>query len=148
MTRSRWRRAGIGVRLLAAQALVLLVAAAAVWVVAAIVGPPLFREHLHRAGVPADSLEELAHACHDLRARVLAEEVLYIHCWGGRGRTGVVAACLLGLLYEGVDAEEALDRVQAYFATRAPGNPSPETEPQRQQVRDFYYAGYNEARPG
>ena len=44
--------------------------------------------------------------------------------------------------------EEALDRVQAYFATRAPGNPSPETEPQRQQVRDFYYAGYNEARPG
>ena len=59
MMRSRWRRAGIGVRLLAAQALVLLVAAAAVWVVAAIVGPPLFREHLHRAGVPADSLEEL-----------------------------------------------------------------------------------------
>ena len=45
-------------------------------------------------------------------------------------------------------ADEALDRVQAYFATRAPGNPSPETEPQRQQVRDFYYAGYNEARPG
>ena len=54
----------------------------------------------------------------------------------------------LKLLYEGMDAEEALDRVQAYFATRAPGNPSPETEPQRQQVRDFYYAGYNEARPG
>jgi signal transduction histidine kinase len=28
-------------------------------VVAAIVGPPLFREHLHRAGVAADSLEEM-----------------------------------------------------------------------------------------
>ncbi|TDY09037.1 histidine kinase [Mycolicibacterium litorale] len=28
-------------------------------VVAAIVGPPLFREHLHRAGVPMDSLEEV-----------------------------------------------------------------------------------------
>ena len=83
-----------------------------------------------------------------MKSRVDAGEVLYIHCWGGRGRTGIVAACLLGLLYDGMDAEEALDRVQAYFATRAPGNPSPETEPQRQQVRDFYYAGYNEARPG
>ena len=97
---------------------------------------------------PADSLEALAEACHDLKSRVDAKEVLYIHCWGGRGRTGIVAACLLGLLYEGMSADEALDRVQAYFATRAPGNPSPETEPQRQQVRDFYYAGYNEARPG
>jgi signal transduction histidine kinase len=28
-------------------------------VIAAIVGPPLFREHLHRAGVPANSMEEV-----------------------------------------------------------------------------------------
>ena len=28
-------------------------------VIAATVGPPLFREHLHRAGVPADSMEEV-----------------------------------------------------------------------------------------
>ena len=33
--------------------------AATTLVVAAIVGPPLFREHLHRAGVPADSPEEI-----------------------------------------------------------------------------------------
>jgi signal transduction histidine kinase len=30
-----------------------------VWIVAAIVGPPLFREHLHRAGVSAESNEQL-----------------------------------------------------------------------------------------
>ncbi|HEX2286029.1 MAG TPA: ATP-binding protein [Mycobacterium sp.] len=33
--------------------------AATTWVVAAIVGPPLFREHLHRAGVPAESSEQM-----------------------------------------------------------------------------------------
>ena len=41
---------------------------------------------------PADSLEALAEACHDLKSRVVSGEVLYIHCWGGRGRTGIVAA--------------------------------------------------------
>jgi signal transduction histidine kinase len=48
-------------RLLAAQAIVVITGAVATTVVAAVVGPPLFREHLHRAGVPADSMEE-AHA--------------------------------------------------------------------------------------
>ncbi|MDO3635342.1 sensor histidine kinase [Mycolicibacterium arseniciresistens] len=58
--RSRWsRRPGIGLRLLAAQAIVLVAGAATTSVVAAVVGPPLFREHLHRAGVPANSLEEI-----------------------------------------------------------------------------------------
>ena len=70
-----------------------------------------------------------------MKTRVLSDEVLCIHWLGSRGRTGIVAACLLGLLYDGMDADEALDRVQAYLATRAPGNLSPETEPQRQQVR-------------
>lgn len=60
-TRSRSRRPGIGLRLLAAQAIVVITGAVATTVVAAVVGPPLFREHLHRAGVPADSMEE-AHA--------------------------------------------------------------------------------------
>jgi signal transduction histidine kinase len=53
------RRAGIGVRLLVAQSTVLVAGAATVWVVAAIVGPPLFREHLHRAGVPDNSSEQM-----------------------------------------------------------------------------------------
>lgn len=57
--RRRRRRPGIGLRLLAAQAIVLAAGAATTAVVAAVVGPPLFREHLHRAGVPMDSLEEV-----------------------------------------------------------------------------------------
>ena len=57
MTRSH--RPGIGVRLLLAQTLVLIAGAATTWIVAAIVGPPLFREHLHRAGVAAESSEQM-----------------------------------------------------------------------------------------
>ena len=58
--RRQWlARPGIGLRLLAAQAIVLIAGAATTSVVAAVVGPPLFREHLHRAGVPMDSLEEV-----------------------------------------------------------------------------------------
>ncbi|ORB62795.1 sensor histidine kinase [Mycolicibacterium tusciae] len=52
------RRPGIGMRLLIAQTMVLLAGAITTWVVAAIVGPPLFREHLHQAGVAAGSAEE------------------------------------------------------------------------------------------
>ncbi|HEX2214222.1 MAG TPA: ATP-binding protein [Mycobacterium sp.] len=58
-TLRRWARPGIGLRLVLAQALVLAAGAATTWLVAAIVGPPLFREHLHRAGVPVDSPEEI-----------------------------------------------------------------------------------------
>ncbi len=54
----RWRRSGIGLRLLAAQAIVLAAGAVTTSVVAGIVGPPLFREHLRRAGVPTDSVEQ------------------------------------------------------------------------------------------
>ncbi|HEY5855987.1 MAG TPA: ATP-binding protein [Aldersonia sp.] len=55
----RGRGPGLGVRLLLAQSLVLVAGAATCWVVAVFVGPPLFREHLHRAGVPASSDEQL-----------------------------------------------------------------------------------------
>ncbi|GJF17856.1 putative sensor histidine kinase [Mycolicibacterium cyprinidarum] len=52
-------RFGIAMRLLLAQALVLSAAGATTWVVAAFVGPPLFREHLLQAGVTHDSGEQV-----------------------------------------------------------------------------------------
>lgn len=55
--RSR-RSAGVGARLLFAQALVLFAGGATTGIVALIVGPPLFREHLQRAGVAHQSNEQ------------------------------------------------------------------------------------------
>jgi signal transduction histidine kinase len=59
LRRPSWRTPGIGLRLLLAQAIVLAAGATTTWIVAAIVGPPLFREHLHQAGVSINSPEEV-----------------------------------------------------------------------------------------
>ncbi len=50
----RW---GFASRLLAAQALVLVAGALTTWFVASLVGPSIFREHLHRAGVSNTAAE-------------------------------------------------------------------------------------------
>ena len=65
---------------------------------------------------------------------------MYVHCAYGRGRTGLVAASLLGALYPDMGADEALARVDAYYQTRGEtdGATSPETEPQREQVRNYF----------
>lgn len=69
--------------------------------------------------------------------RVLRGERVYMHCWGGRGRAGTIGACLLAKLY-GIDAEEALTRVQRAFDTRKDnGRKSPETEQQYDAVRNY-----------
>jgi hypothetical protein len=79
----------------------------------------------------------------------------YVHCWGGKGRSGLVAACLLSRWY-GLSAAEALLRVDAYCRLRSlqtatpPTNPassaqtgfiSPETPAQREMVRAYICAG-------
>jgi ADP-ribosylglycohydrolase len=76
-----------------------------------------------------------------LRAIRLARHqgrIAYLHCWGGRGRTGTVAGCALRDLF-GLDGNEAL----ALLAERWQGcaksewSESPETGEQRGFVRAF-----------
>ncbi len=50
-----WRGAGLAARLFTAQTLTAVVSAATLWLVAAMVGPPLFRQHLHEATVHVDA---------------------------------------------------------------------------------------------
>lgn len=61
---------------------------------------------------------------------------VYIHCFGGIGRTGTVVGCFLRR--QGLTGEEALDRI----ATLRQGTPagfrrSPETEAQRRMVIEW-----------
>jgi hypothetical protein len=91
----------------------------------------------------AESLDELSLFVNHLKQRVHDGEVLYCHCWGGKGRAGLVSACLLGALYEGMTADEALVRVQTYCSLRNQGGigtqlKSPETDAQKEQVREYY----------
>jgi protein tyrosine/serine phosphatase len=78
-------------------------------------------------------LEKQAH-----QERNCAGKKVYMHCWGGRGRAGVVGACLLMKLY-GISADEALERVQCAFSTRKDTSKdrSPETDAQMEFVRNF-----------
>ena len=54
------RRAGLATRLLVGQAVVLVAGALTVGLVAAVVGPPIFHEHLLRAGLP-EGASEMVH---------------------------------------------------------------------------------------
>ena len=93
----------------------------------------------------ASSMIDLQALISNLQQKVQQGEVLYIHCKGGSGRTGLVAACLLKSLYSECTADEALEIIQKCFETRARGsgkwvNPkskSPATEGQIEQVKAF-----------
>lgn len=63
-------------------------------------------------------------------------DVIYLHCWGGHGRTGVMVCLILHLMY-GLNADESLHRCQllhdirkCYIAVS-----SPQTFEQKEQVR-------------
>jgi hypothetical protein len=93
----------------------------------------------------AKSLEELDTLINDLLKRVEDGEVLYIHCMGGKGRAGLVSACILGCLYPNLSLDEVLERIYSYCTMRWKGQgkcvphciKSPETKEQCQQVMDY-----------
>ncbi|CAL5229820.1 g13222 [Coccomyxa viridis] len=72
----------------------------------------------------------------DIRTLLESGEKVYMHCFGGAGRSGTLGACLLGDLYR-IDAEEALMRIQKAFNTRGGGGESPETEEQIEFVKRY-----------
>ena len=83
--------------------------------------------------VTTDSaLNRLAEDCME---RVLRGERLYVHCWGGHGRTGTLIAVMLGRLW-GLPYTNALRYTQAFHDSRVypQGVRSPQTPVQRAQV--------------
>ena len=62
-------------------------------------------------------------------------DTVYVHCWGGIGRTGTVVGCWL--VRHGCTGEEALAQVAEWWMGMAKASPyrsSPETYEQRQYV--------------
>ena len=65
-----------------------------------------------------------------------AGHVVYVHCWGGHGRTGTVVGCYL--VRQGLTGEQALAEVRRLHATMADHSiPSPERPEQRALVRNW-----------
>ncbi len=63
---------------------------------------------------------------------------IYLHCWGGIGRTGTTVGCFL--VRQGMSGDEALAQIAKWWATdprRIYFPRSPETEEQHQFVREW-----------
>ncbi|KAL7551447.1 hypothetical protein ACHAWF_014633 [Thalassiosira exigua] len=105
--------------------------------------PPAFLHYGIRDMETAKSVEGLADVASTLADRIRAGETVYLHCWGGKGRAGLVGCCLLMELY-GIDASSALEIVRTLCRLRDVdgdlGVPceSPETEDQKEQVREYH----------
>ncbi len=90
---------------------------------------------IREASVPQN--QEDMTALLDTIDEVLAEgHTLYLHCWGGVGRTGTVVGCYL--VRQGMTGDEALQQIAVWWqdmakAYRVPG--SPETAQQKAYVR-------------
>jgi len=64
-------------------------------------------------------------------------KVVYLHCWGGHGRTGVIVCIILHIKFK-LTADESLERCQKCHDSRdwdCSSIPSPQTPDQRDQVR-------------
>ena len=62
---------------------------------------------------------------------------VYLHCWGGKGRSGTVGAALLAMLYSDASEAEILARLRSAFLTRGLPGETPETESQLEVLSQF-----------
>jgi hypothetical protein len=120
---------------------------------------PIFLHYGIQDCQPSPSFQGLIRIVDELSNRILSGEVVYLHCMGGKGRSGLVAACILLKLYPNLKVEEALEYVDLFCGVRQwyklsmdddEGEAkeeremgwwrgrSPETHGQREQVLEFY----------
>jgi len=70
-----------------------------------------------------------------IRAELDAGHRVFVHCWGGKGRTGTVVGAWL-IAQDGVGHPEVLDRMQELrIGTRKAGQPVPDTPEQAEVLR-------------
>lgn len=110
---------------------------------------PVFLHYGIRDMSTVKSMDGLMCLVSILANRIKAGETIYLHCYGGKGRAGLVAACLLGELYNDLDAESALEYINSLCQLRnmkgqedgeedVMSYSSPETQEQKRQVVEFY----------
>jgi len=79
----------------------------------------------------------MTHILDRIDASIGTGRPVYVHCWGGRGRTGTVIGCYLARhgVATGNEALQELNRLRSHTADA--DKQAPDTEAQRQFVRDW-----------
>ncbi len=89
-------------------------------------------------GVP-ESREHMQTVIDAIRNSMQEAPAVYVHCWGGIGRTGTAVGCWLREC--GIEAEAALEHVQHLYTSHMPKSnhipESPQTRAQRDFVRNW-----------
>ena len=56
--------------------------------------------HVPIVDLSIPDIDQLKDALTEMEERLKDGEKIYVHCWGGRGRAGLVACCLLAKAYK------------------------------------------------
>jgi len=93
------------------------------------------RHPIADCGVPARS--EMVAILDTIDASITAERPVYVHCWGGHGRTGMVIGCWL--VRHGCAGSEALAKLTILrrHDPHLRANPAPQTDAQLQFVNHW-----------
>jgi hypothetical protein len=113
---------------------------------ATVEGKDVVHDYLSIVDMDVCDAVHMARVLDVIDARLAEGRAVYVHCWGGIGRTGMTVGCWL--VRHGMDGEAALARVARLFATMSPAkvrrfgpDGSPQTDPQREMVRTWTEPG-------
>jgi protein-tyrosine phosphatase len=83
----------------------------------------------------APSQKEIVEILDVIDAALSADQNVYLHCFGGKGRTGMVVGCYLAR--HGLPGKKALERIQELRSKIKDAGRSPETEGQKRMVLEW-----------
>lgn len=86
------------------------------------------------------SISTYIELCYLIKLHVSAGSNVYLHCWGGMGRTATVTACLMGVFDRKITFDEAFSRIRdAREDTVKASRPAPENDQQIKLIQEFYH---------
>ena len=96
-----------------------------------------FRYPIRDVSVPKNT-HEMRVILRKIRMARHRQRTVYLHCWGGRGRTGTVAGCLLSDLFALTGKDALVTLAERWLGcAKSEHSESPETDEQRGFVRSF-----------
>lgn len=107
---------------------------------AAALGQTAVHQRMAIPDLGTPSTAETKHILDAIDAALAAGQVVYVHCWGGVGRTGTIIGCYL--VRHGLTGDEALAQIARMRHGTPDGyKPSPETQAQRARVLNWAMGG-------